>query len=130
MARSSSAVAVDGDVAEADHGAHGAGEVGGEETGLLEQVEGLAAFLGEAEAVLAREVHGQVDAGLAGALEVQDDRVLAGGVLQEVPVVAGVDLADAGEAALDDRRLVQDDVIGHGCGPPPGCARGSRGAPR
>ena len=68
-------------------------------------------------------MHGEVDRRLARALEIQNDRILARHVSREGVVVARMDLADAGDASLDDRRLCQDDVIRHGPSPRAGYAR-------
>jgi hypothetical protein len=61
-------------------------------------------------------VHGEVDARLAGTLQVQDDGILDGGVIKACRLVA-VFLAHALQAALDGGDLVDDRVVTHGSGP-------------
>ena len=63
-------VIVDGHVAEADHLLHPLAQVGRERAGFREQMERVAAGLGDAQPVRPRAAHGEVDGGLARPLEV------------------------------------------------------------
>ncbi len=123
-------VVVDGDVSEADHSFEPAREVVVQEASLSQKREGVAAALRRAEALPADEVHRKVNGGLAGALQVEHDGVLAREVVEEVLRLAGVLLADAPEAPLDDGRLAERDVIRHRRAPAGGCRLRSRCAPR
>jgi hypothetical protein len=76
------------------------------------------------------QVHRRVDAALARALQVQDDRVLTRLMGQQIRIIAGMFLAGAANRTFDGGRLVEEDVIGHRPYPRRRRARGCRGVPR
>ena len=88
-----SLVVVHGDVSEPHHPLHAAREFLVQVSGTFEQVECLAAVLRHTEPVDPHQVHRQVDAALAGPLQIENDRVLTGLIGDEVGVVAGMLLA-------------------------------------
>jgi len=79
---------------------------------LSEQLEGVAAGLGDSKVALGHAMHGEIDRRLAGAEDVQDDGILDGEIIEPARVIP-VFLRDALQAAADDRRLVQVDVVNH-----------------
>ncbi len=83
-------IVVDGDIAKANHAHQAFCEWTVEARVGREQFECLAAVLGNTEVSEANEMHREVDAGFAGALQVEHDRVLLGLVALEDGVVTGV----------------------------------------
>ncbi len=104
---------MDGDVAETYHVFHGLGACGGEEVGVGKQLEGIAAGLGDSEAIPGDAMHGEVDRRLAGPEDVKNDRVLVGEIVKSRGVVP-IFLRDTGKAASNVRGLVEVDVVNHG----------------
>jgi hypothetical protein len=76
------------------------------------------------------QVHRRVDAALARALQVQDDRVLARLMGQQIGIIAAMFLAGAANRTFDGRRLVEENVIGHRRCPRRRRAPGCPAAPR
>jgi hypothetical protein len=68
---------------------------------VAQHLERLARLLWNSEAAYADHMHREIDRGLAGTLQVEDDRVLAGDVVAQPTRVARVLLAHPRDAALD-----------------------------
>ena len=107
-----SLVIVDGDVSESDHVLHGPGTGGGDESAGCEDVEGVAAGLGDSEVPDRDPMHGKVDGCLACAQQVEDDGILDCEI-RKAGWIAAEFLGDPGKAAADDFRFVDGDVV-HG----------------
>ncbi len=75
------------------------------------QIERFPAFLWDAGLCCADQVHGQIDRRLAGALDVEHDRVLPGEVSLQVAAGRSVFLARSLDTPLDDGGLVDNHVI-------------------
>lgn len=100
------------DVAEADHVAHGVRSALRNPAGRFEQGECVAAGLRDAETEFGDVVHRQIDGGLARSQEVEDDGVLGGEAFEPRWIVA-VFLCDAFQAAPDDGRFVDGNIVVH-----------------
>lgn len=124
------AVVVNRHIVEPDHADHAIRERLVEQVSVAQHLEGLARLLRDSQAAYPDHVHREIDRGLAGTLQVEDDRVLAGDVVAQPARVTRVLLADPCDAALDHGSLVQDDVIDHGPSRRAGPAAGSPDAPR
>ena len=105
-------VAMDGNVSESDHVLHCGAAWGADDPVLGEEIESVAARLGDSESPESHTMHGEIDGSFACAKEVQNDGVLSGEILKPRGVVL-VFLGDADEAAADDGRLVHRDVVNH-----------------
>jgi hypothetical protein len=96
-------IVVNRDVAETDHVFHGGGAGLADDGVLSEQLEGVAAGLGDSKASLSHAMHGEINRRLAGAEDVQNDGILDGEIIEPARIIP-VFLRDALQAAADDRR--------------------------
>lgn len=69
-------VVVNGDVAESDHRLHLFAYSGRDHAVFFKKGERIAAMLRQSEFLLGHDMHGQIDAGLARPLQIQNDRIL------------------------------------------------------
>ena len=123
-------IVVNGNIPEPNHGLHAYRSLGIDQTFLFQEPECLAAFLRQTEAVNAYEMHGEIDGGFAGALKVQNDRILAQEVADKLRLMATIFLVEALHTALNDGAFVQYDIIGHRRCPVRGYHRELRAVPR
>ncbi len=79
-------VAMDCDVTKSDHVFHGNSGFFADEGVLQEQIKGIPTALGNAEATLCDVVHCEVNGGLAGAEEIEDDGILNGEIIESLGV--------------------------------------------
>ncbi len=106
-------VFVHGYVAEADHVLHSGCQIGWYDARCLQKGKGVTTVLWHAKPPLAHDIHGEVDGGFAGPLQIQDDGVLFGLIRDEVLLVPCVFGQDALEAPLDGGGFVEDNVVSH-----------------
>jgi hypothetical protein len=104
------------DVAEARHVLHPPGQIRVQEPRLFEHREGLLRLLRKAGLLPRDDVHGDREARLAGALQIQDQHVLDVLILQPCRI-AVPPAADAAQAAIDDGRLGAHDLVRHRSAP-------------
>lgn len=118
------------DVAEADHLLHAYCEIGWQNARGLQEGKCVTTFLRQSQPPLADHVHGQIDGCFAGALEIEDDRVLFRLIREQMGIVSIVLLEDPPKASLDAGGFVENDIVSHTPTRFRGLVSGSRAAPR
>ena len=101
------------DVAEADHALHASCEVGRKNSRRLQESECIAAVLRDAELAPADDIHGQIDGRFAGALKIEDNRVLFGLIRGQVLLLPGMLLLNTLKTSFDAGGFVENDVVSH-----------------
>ena len=102
-----------GNVAEPDHVLHSGCQIGWYDARCLQKDKRVTTVLWHAKLPLAHDIHGEVDGGFAGSLQIQDDGVLFGLIRDEVLLVPCVFGQNALEAPLDGGGFVEDNVVSH-----------------
>jgi hypothetical protein len=100
-------VFVHGHVAEADHVLHSGCQIGWYDARCLQRGKSVTTVLWHAKLPLAHAIHGEVDGGFAGPLQIQDDGVLFGLIRDEVLLVPCIFVQNALEAPLDGAALLR-----------------------
>lgn len=96
-------------ISESGHRAQPFSKRFGNQPRVLNQSESIGAAFGHTEPLRGNQVHGKVDGGLAGTLDVQGARIGVGKVGQGW--VAGVFCLNPADTAFDDRRLAQGNIV-------------------
>jgi hypothetical protein len=110
-------VVVHRNVPEPDHLLEALSQVRVDDTPSGEQTKRVAAFLRDAQSFDAHEMHGQVDRALASPLQIQENRILARKIVEEVCVLAAVFLSDTSHGPFNRRHLIQQHIVRHECDP-------------
>ena len=102
-----------GHIAEANHPLHAGRQLGWQNPGSLQEGERITAVLRNTETPLADDVHGEVDRGFTGSLEIEDNRILFRLIRHEILLIPDILFENPLEASFDAGGFVEDDVVSH-----------------